>query len=131
MIYHFKEIESGQIVEGYTILDINDHQAEIANDNAPALLLAEKHGGELFTLQGKPPADPAKYKAEQVGGADALRLANEAAVQKLNQSTLTKDIEAGTLATDDAPAKTDPVARQQQATALRTPVEPKKPDEEL
>jgi hypothetical protein len=124
MIYHFELIENGQIAEGYTILDINDHQAEISNDDAPALLLAEKHGGELLTLQGKLPKDAAKYKAEhfakysqgsQLGGAEALRLANEAAVQKQNQSDLTKAVESGALATPAAPALTDPVAKQQQA----------------
>jgi len=47
MIYHFKHIENGQIAEGYTVLDINDHEAEAANDDAEAILLAEKNGGEL------------------------------------------------------------------------------------
>jgi hypothetical protein len=131
MIYHFKDIQSGQIVEGYTILDINDHQAEVANDNAPALLLAEKHGGELFTLQGKPPKDAEKYRAEQVGTNEELRTLAEAAIQKQNQSTLTDDIETGKTGTAEAPRLTDPVAEQQQAAALRTPVEPKKPDVEL
>lgn len=144
MIYHFKDIESGQIAEGYTVLDINDHKAEILPlkaikiinnkpviyevEDAPALLLAEKHGGELLTGQGKPPADPAKYKTEQVGKVEALRIAAEAAIQKQNQSTLTDYIEAGSITTADAPRLTDPVAEQQQETARRISYGPKKPD---
>jgi hypothetical protein len=131
MIYHFKHITNGQIVEGYTLIDINNNEAEIANDNAPALLLAEKHGGELLTLAGKPPKDAEKYKTEQVGKTEALRITAEAAIQKQNQADLTKAVQSGELAAEDAPRLTDPVAEQQQATALRTPVEPKKPDKEL
>ena len=115
MIYHFKEIKSGQIAEGYTVLDINDHQAEFANDDEPALLLAEKHGGELLTQQGKPPKDAEKYKAEQIGDQVALRIAAEAAIQKQNQSQLTQSVQSGELSTEDAPRLTDPVAEQQQA----------------
>ena len=68
MIYHFKHIENGQIAEGYTVLDINDHEAEVANDDGPAILLAEKNGGELVTQHGKPP----KYKASLTGVAEVL-----------------------------------------------------------
>ncbi len=107
MIYHFKDIENGQIAVGYTVLDINDHEAEIGNDDAPALLLAEKHGGELLTKQGKAPKDPVKYRTEQV---EAARLQAE----KSDKSALTKAVESGELPTAEAPASTDPVARQQQ-----------------
>ena len=131
MIYHFKDIQSGQIAEGYAILDINDHQAEVANDDAPALLLAEKHGGELMTHHGKPPKDVEKYKAEQVGDSAALRIAAEAAIQKQNQTDLTKAVESGAIQAEDAPRLTDPVAEQQQRTALLNPLAPKKPDQEL
>lgn len=131
MIYHFKDIESGQIAEGYTVLDINDHKAEVTNDDAPALLLAEKHGGELHTSQGKPPKDADKYRSEQVGKIEALRIAAEAAIQKQNQADLTKAVQSGELPAEDAPRLTDPVAEQQQRTALATPLPPKKPDQEL
>lgn len=147
MIYHFKDIESGQIAEGYTVLDIEDHKAEILPEkaikivnnkpvvyeveNAAAILLAEKHGGELHTSQGKPPKDAEKYRAEQVGTEAELRIAAEAAIQKQNQSQLTKDVQSAELPAEDAPRLTDPVAEQQQRTALITPLPPKKPDQEL
>lgn len=47
MKYHFLHIENGQIAEGYTAIDINDYEAEIGNDDAEAILLAGKNGGEL------------------------------------------------------------------------------------
>jgi len=48
MKYHFTNIENGQIAEGYVVIDINGHEAEVGNDDAPAILLAEKHGGEIL-----------------------------------------------------------------------------------
>jgi hypothetical protein len=59
MIYKFKTIENGQIAEGYCTIQISNFQAEIANDDAPAILLAEKHGGELV--------EPKKVKSEPKG----------------------------------------------------------------
>jgi len=75
MIYHFKDIENGQIKKSYTTLQIENHTVEIPPlqkiidgqevlvEDVEAMLLAEKHGGELLTKQGKPPKDPEKYKA--------------------------------------------------------------------
>lgn len=66
MKYHFKNIADGQIAEGYVSLDITGHEAEVDPADAEAILLAEKHGGELVTQQGKPPANPEAYKARLV-----------------------------------------------------------------
>lgn len=63
MKYHFEAIENGQITEGYVTLQITNHEAEVDPANAEAILLAEKHGGELVTRQGTPPANPNSYKA--------------------------------------------------------------------
>jgi hypothetical protein len=49
MRYYFKDIENGQICEGYTVIDIADHEAEITDE--VAILLAEKNGGELAESQ--------------------------------------------------------------------------------
>jgi hypothetical protein len=49
MTYNFPKIDFGQISEGYTTINIIRHQAEIGNDDTEAILLAEKHGGELLT----------------------------------------------------------------------------------
>jgi hypothetical protein len=105
--YHFKDIENGQIAEGYTIIQIVDNEAEVSAADEQAMMLAEKSGGELTTSQGKPPANPEKYAAER------REKAREQAV-KDNQSTLTKEVQSGDLTTPDAPRLTDPVARQQQ-----------------
>lgn len=45
--YTFKNIQNGQITDGYTVIQIENGAADIANDDAAAILLAEKHGGEL------------------------------------------------------------------------------------
>lgn len=45
MKYRFNEIENGTIEEGYTSIQIVNHKAEIVDE--AAILLAEKHGGEL------------------------------------------------------------------------------------
>lgn len=105
--YHFKEIENGQIAEGYTILQINNHEAEVSAADEQAMMLAEKHGGQLTTSQGKPPADPIKYAAER-------REKARAQAEELDKSALTKEVQSGELATADAPRLTDPVAKQQQ-----------------
>lgn len=53
--YVFKTIQNGQISDGYTVIQISNGEAEIANDDAAAILLAEKHGGELAPKKsGKP-----------------------------------------------------------------------------
>lgn len=74
--YHFKDIENGQIAEGYTVLQIVNHEAEVSAADTEAMLLAEKYGGELVTQQGKLPANPDQYKSKAVeraakGDADA------------------------------------------------------------
>jgi hypothetical protein len=61
MTYNFPKIDFGQISEGYTTINIIRHQAEIGNDDAEAILLAEKHGGELVT-KAKPVTAPATGK---------------------------------------------------------------------
>ena len=52
--YHFEEIENGQIQDGYTIVVIENHIAEISNDDVEAMLLAEKNGGVIEAVQDKP-----------------------------------------------------------------------------
>ena len=64
MRYYFKHIENGQIAEGYTVIKINDHEAEVDAADTEAMLLAEKHGGEIVTQQGKAPVNPEQYKAK-------------------------------------------------------------------
>ena len=49
MKYHFKHIENGQIKKGYTTLQIENHVVEVDPADTEAILLAEKHGGELAT----------------------------------------------------------------------------------
>lgn len=49
MRYRFNEIENGTIEEGYTSIQIINHEAEITDE--AAILLAEKHGGELAPPQ--------------------------------------------------------------------------------
>lgn len=56
--YFFKNIQNGQITDGYTVIQIEDGTADIANDDAAAILLAEKRGGELAAKQ--PPKTPKK-----------------------------------------------------------------------
>lgn len=105
--YHFKDIENGQIAEGYTVLQIANHEAEVSAADEQAMLLAEKHGGEMTTGQGKVPVNPEQYAAMR--REKALAQARE-----LDKSALTKDVQSGELATPDAPRLTDPVAKQQQ-----------------
>lgn len=57
MKYHFEHIENGQIAEGYAVINISGHEAEIANDDVEAILLAEKHGGELAVKAKQPKPD--------------------------------------------------------------------------
>lgn len=63
MKYHFTDIQNGQIAAGYTVLQIANHEAEIANDDAEAILLAEKSGGQLV----EPPAKTKATKTEPKG----------------------------------------------------------------
>jgi hypothetical protein len=50
MKYRF-EIENGQITDGYTVIQIINHEAEIGDE--AEILLAEKHGGELAAQIGE------------------------------------------------------------------------------
>ena len=70
MKYHFPNIENGQIAEGYTVIDINNHEAEIGNDDTEAILLAEKNGGELVAkkAEAKAKADTKKLEGFDLGG---------------------------------------------------------------
>ncbi len=61
MIYHFKQIENGQITDGYTVIQINKYEAEITDE--AAILLAEKHGGELIPVEA--PARKRKSETEE------------------------------------------------------------------
>ena len=49
MKYHFANIENGQIAKGYTVLQIENRTVEVDPADTEAILLAEKHGGELAT----------------------------------------------------------------------------------
>lgn len=63
MRYRFKDKESGQIAEGYTVLQIVNFECEVANDDTEAILLAEKSGGELVVEKA-----PAKVLKETTDG---------------------------------------------------------------
>ena len=84
MIYHFKHIENGQIAEGYTVLDINDHEAEVANDDGPAILLAEKNGGELVAQQGKTPMSARLNQSSLAGVVEVIEVKD---VKKLPETS--------------------------------------------
>jgi len=73
MRYRFKDRESGQIAEGYTVLQIIDFECEVSNDDTEAILLAEKSGGELLTQAGKPPKHPEVYRANLVQEAEETK----------------------------------------------------------
>ena len=45
MKFHFADIENQTITEGYTTVVIVDHEAEVPNDDAEAILLAARYGG--------------------------------------------------------------------------------------
>jgi len=51
MKYHFTNIENGQIKRGYTTLQIENHVVEVDPADTEAILLAEKHGGELVVKE--------------------------------------------------------------------------------
>jgi len=51
MKYHFADIENGQIKKGYTTLQIENHTVEVDPADTEAILLAEKHGGELVVKE--------------------------------------------------------------------------------
>ena len=59
MKYHFADIENGQIKKGYTTLQIENHVVEVDPADTEAILLAEKHGGQLAVkVKAKQPPTP-------------------------------------------------------------------------
>ena len=84
MIYHFKHIENGQITEGYVVIDINDRQAEIDNGDGPAILLAEKNGGELVAQQGKTPMSARLNQSSLAGVVEVIEVKD---VKKLPETS--------------------------------------------
>lgn len=60
MKYHFRNIENGQIADAYTVIQITNHEAIVDAGDYPAILLAEKNGGEMVLKKAK-----AEAKAEE------------------------------------------------------------------
>lgn len=60
--YYFAEIETGQIREEYTVIEVVGHYAEIPNDDESAMLLAEKNGGVIEVKPAPLPATKAVLK---------------------------------------------------------------------
>lgn len=62
--YRFENLQNGQLTEGYIVIDINDYEAEVDAADTEAILLAEKHGGEIVT-------HPEKIQAQKIKNAAA------------------------------------------------------------
>lgn len=72
--YYFEEIESGQIREEYTVIEVVNHFAEIGNDDANAMLLAEKNGG---VIEAKPDTSPLLVEAKPTSKKPAQQTTQE------------------------------------------------------
>jgi hypothetical protein len=63
MKYYFEHIKDGQICEGYTAINIANHEAEIVNDDPDSILIARKNNGvpterPKWEERFRPPSQP-------------------------------------------------------------------------
>lgn len=63
MKYYFEHIKDGQISEGYTAINIANHEAEIVNDDPDSILVARKNNGvpterPKWEERFRPPSQP-------------------------------------------------------------------------
>lgn len=64
MKYFFRDIKNGQIADAYTIIQITNHEAVVDSGDYAALLLAEKHGGEMALKKAEVKAEAKKQEAQ-------------------------------------------------------------------